>query len=170
MPLKKNLKWDEWALSLEKELGGLGVSKKQFARVVGVDSASLYRWFRKPLTPRRKNLVHQALGKVRANPLGAVEEALETVDRSVNQQTNVSEDSRQGGEVKHGEAHMRAGGTLRAEATVVDRSPLGHILDQIHQLEQMAHEYHEQGEQKIAQACTEAAGVLKAVYREKQAS
>ena len=166
MSIKRKKKLTPWGESIDEQMKSAPrVTVAALAAKLDVVSSTLYAWLAKANLDDRKRLdVERTLSRLKAGD--APRRLGKTADRPVDQKAETGDGS---DKVKHDEVHMEAGGTLRAKATVV-RSPLGHMLDKVHQLEQMAHEYHEQGEQKMAQACTEAAGVLKIAYQEKRAS
>ena len=130
MTIKRRKKWDTWALNLEDELRGLGVSKHQFARLCGMDSASLYRWFRKPLNTKQKVIVGTALEQVRRDPLAVPETPLQMVDRLVDKNTKVGE-----GEVLRTICTiLRASGACRGPVTTEEALELLRVSDEFGEL------------------------------------
>jgi len=158
---------DDWQLAsdyparvtnLREALGG--ISQRELGNRAGVGKQQISNWERGKQEPPKRRL--EKWCDVEGWTIGIFTEGgpmpSEVVNLPVNRKFYTAEGS---GTVKPAEV---------CTAATVIRSPLGRLLDEIHELERMADEYHEQGELKLAQVCTEAAGVLEVTYREKRAS
>ena len=72
-----------WGKALEQDLATVGSSKRELARVLGLDYSSLFRWLRKPATPSRRHRVDAALAQIRSYRSGPTAHGVGATEQTV---------------------------------------------------------------------------------------